>query len=215
MKKIIALAGLSIALPLAAAAAQELPKWPTGAACSPGDDACPAFESEYRGQVSGLWSTLPPKIRSKCVSETEPVEKSYRLLYDCLANEMQAFTKNQQRSPEGGEVVQLTPPAKTPEPEPQASGSAQPAQGQIPPTQSQPSPPLAVQPSAPAPSGPAATESAPTPPNEAKQPVQSEVTPPAAGQASPPVASPSPPSTAQPAPPTATEPTPTAPAPKQ
>ena len=88
MRKIIVLAGLSIALPFAAAAAQDLPKWPTAAACSPGDDACPAFESEYRGQVSGVWNTLPPDIRGKCLEDTARIEPSYRLLYDCLANEM-------------------------------------------------------------------------------------------------------------------------------
>lgn len=216
MRKIIALAALSIALSTGAAAAATapLPDWPANAACSPGDDACPAFESEYKGRVSGIWRTLPPKVRGECVSSTETFMKSYRLLYDCLASEMHTLLKNQQLNPDHGEVVNLTPPARTQEPPAQSTGSEQPGQAQAttPPRTSQPSPPLATEPAQPATPGSAAPAAgpAPTPSPETKQPLRSDVTPPAASGDSPPAAAdPPPPSAAQPAPPTATEPTPT------
>lgn len=98
MKKMIATLALCATMPLAGTAlAQEMPSWPLNAACSAGDDACPRFEQRTRGQVSGVWATLPPKVRSTCVSETEAIEKSYRLLYDCLANKMQEHIKGQAR----------------------------------------------------------------------------------------------------------------------
>lgn len=130
MKKIIATLVLSAAIPFAGAAlAQELPGWPTNSGCSAGDNACPAFESEYRGQVSGVWNTLPPDVRSTCVSETAAFEKSYRLLYDCLANKMQENMKGQARGPEGGQVVNMTPPANIPEPKaPAEAAPATPAE---------------------------------------------------------------------------------------
>jgi len=98
MKKIIATLVLSAAIPFSGAAlAQDLPSWPLSAACSAGDTTCPRFEQRTRGEVSGVWATLPPQIRSSCVSETAAVEKSYRLLYDCLANKMQEHIKGQAR----------------------------------------------------------------------------------------------------------------------
>lgn len=100
MKKFILILAFSASVPLSGAAlAQELPGWSTKAGCSAGDDACPFFEADARGKVSGVWSTLPPKIRAECVSETETVGKSYRLLFDCLANKMQVHMRGQsQRS---------------------------------------------------------------------------------------------------------------------
>lgn len=98
MKKMIAILAFCAAIPLSGAAfAQDLPSWPLSAACSAGDDACPRFEQRSRGQVSGVWATLPPDVRSACISETEAVEKSYRLLYDCLANKMQQHITGQAR----------------------------------------------------------------------------------------------------------------------
>lgn len=98
MKKFIAIAAFAAVVPFSGlAAAQDVPGWPTAGACSKGDDACPAFESEYKGQVTGVWNTLPPDVRSACVSETEQIEKSYRLLYDCLANKMLERMKKQQQ----------------------------------------------------------------------------------------------------------------------
>lgn len=72
------------------AAAQEFPGWSLRHTCKSGDDSCRAFELRTRGKVSGIWSTLPPDARSTCLAQTEKVEKSYRLLMDCLANEMQS-----------------------------------------------------------------------------------------------------------------------------
>lgn len=209
MSKIVALAGLSIALGCSAAAAQELPGWPTNAACGPGDNWCTRYEARARAGVAGVWPTLPPEIRQRCVADTEGIEKSYRLLYDCLANAMQLYITNQARNPEGGEVIQLTPRAQTPEPEttaPAAGASPvndQPAQATTPPRASQPSPPLATEPAPPAApdSAPPPAGANPTPPSETKQPPQTELNPPAAGQTSPP-------SPAEPSPPTATNPTP-------
>lgn len=98
MKKMIATLAFCAVIPFSGAAfAQDLPAWPLSAACSAGDDACPRFEQRSRGQVSGVWATLPPDVRSACISETETVEKSYRLLYDCLANKMQEHIKGQAR----------------------------------------------------------------------------------------------------------------------
>lgn len=98
MKKFIATLALCAAIPFSGAAyAQDLPGWSLSAACSAGDDACPRFEQRSRGEVSGIWATLPPDVRAACVSETEAVEKSYRLLYDCLANKMQDLITGQAR----------------------------------------------------------------------------------------------------------------------
>lgn len=100
MKKVIATLTLGAAISLTGSAlAQDFPKWPIGAACSAGDDACPRFEQRSRGEISGVWGTLPPDVRAACISETEEIEKSYRLLSDCLANKMQALMRGQtQRS---------------------------------------------------------------------------------------------------------------------
>lgn len=98
MKRIIAIALVSAALPLSGAAlAQDMPGWPTNAACSQGDDWCPRYEQRIRFKVSGVWPTLPPDVREACIAETEAIEKSYRLLYDCLANKMQEHIKGQAR----------------------------------------------------------------------------------------------------------------------
>jgi hypothetical protein len=76
---------------------------------------CPRFEIHARGIVSGIWDTLPPAARVTCVAETEKVEKSYRLLQECLSLSMQELLKNQQRKESTGGVVQLTPEAKIPQ----------------------------------------------------------------------------------------------------
>lgn len=195
MRHIIALAGLSIMLAGSPAGAQELPGWPTGAACDAADNWCPRYEARTRVQVSGLWPTLPPDIRQTCVSETGKVEKSYRLLYDCLANAMREFTKLQQGKPVPDEVSQVAPdaaasPQSTP-PEPRQAAPAAP----------EPTPPAATPPQTSPPAEPK-----PTPPTEAKEPPQTELSPPAAN-------TPEPSTAAEPKPPTATEPAPQTPAP--
>lgn len=127
MKKILAAMAFSLVIPFSSVVkANDFPNWPVSATCKSGDSSCARFETLVRGEVSGVWNTLPPKARAACVSETESVERSYRLLQSCLANAMQEILKDQQRSPEGGEVVQLTPMAKRPEPEP-APEPAEPA----------------------------------------------------------------------------------------
>lgn len=95
------------------AQAQEFPNWPLSATCDNADLQCPRFEQRARGEASGVWNTLPPKVRENCLNEVEALEPSYRLLSDCLALAMQESLKNQQRNPEGGDVVHDTPAAKT------------------------------------------------------------------------------------------------------
>lgn len=124
------LAALLATTALAARPAQavEFPDWPLNATCNTADSQCPRFELRARGEVSGVWRTLPPDVQNKCVDEVKALEPSYRLLGDCLALEMQELLKNQQRKEENGEVVHDTPPAKVaveqtapePQPEPQA-----------------------------------------------------------------------------------------------
>ncbi|GAB4233414.1 MAG: hypothetical protein Kow0032_16660 [Methyloligellaceae bacterium] len=81
----VAAATLALATP---AHAQSVPDWSIAKECA-GDITCPRFERFARDQVAGIWETLPPDVRSTCIAETEQVERSYRLLYDCLANKMQ------------------------------------------------------------------------------------------------------------------------------
>ncbi|MDH3579032.1 MAG: hypothetical protein OEM91_00200 [Hyphomicrobiales bacterium] len=89
MKKLLAAIVFALALPGAGdALAQDFPSWSLSAICKD-DFSCPRFEQHARGQISGIWPTLPPDARSTCMAETEKVEQSYRLLMDCLANEMQ------------------------------------------------------------------------------------------------------------------------------
>lgn len=89
MKKLLAVMAFALAVPVSGGAqAQDFPSWSLRAMCK-GDVTCPRFEQHARGQISGVWSTLPPDARSSCMAETEKVDKSYRLLMDCLANEMQ------------------------------------------------------------------------------------------------------------------------------
>ena len=57
------------------------------------------FEQFARGQISGTWKTLPPDARASCIAETQKVEKSYRLLQNCLANAMQELLRNQHDKP--------------------------------------------------------------------------------------------------------------------
>lgn len=119
MKKILAVMAISSLLPFAGGTqsnAAEFPNWRLSETCKPGDSSCVRFEQLARGQISGTWKTLPAEILAGCVIETKSVEKSYRLLQSCLANAMQEILKDQQRSPEGGDVVQLTPMVKTPAP---------------------------------------------------------------------------------------------------
>ena len=125
MKKILAIMALSAFVPLSTPAqAQDFPNWPLSQTCKSGDSSCARFEQFARGQISGTWNTLPPKARAACVAEAGGVEKSYRLLQFCLANAMQELMKGQQRNPEGGKVVQLTPMAKTPAPAPEPAPAA-------------------------------------------------------------------------------------------
>lgn len=100
MKNFVAAIAIATALPLSGTAlAQDMPSWPTSAACSPGDAWCDLYERRTRVEVAGVWETIPPDVRSACISETEAVEKSYRLLSDCLANKMQELMRGQtQRS---------------------------------------------------------------------------------------------------------------------
>lgn len=89
MKKLLAVLAFTLVAPYSGdALAQVFPDWSLRTICK-GDITCPRFEQHARGQISGVWPTLPPDARSKCMAETEKVEASYRLLMDCMANEMQ------------------------------------------------------------------------------------------------------------------------------
>ncbi len=117
MKRILAVLAISTVMPFSGAAqAQDFPGWSLSKTCRPGDSSCVRFETFARGQISGTWKTLPPKVRAACVAETGGVEKSYRLLQGCQSNAMQELLRDQHRKPESGQVVHLTPAAKTPEP---------------------------------------------------------------------------------------------------
>ena len=127
MTRILAVFAFSAATALAGSAqAAGFPNWPLHQTCKSGDSTCVRFEVFARGQISGTWNTLPPGARAICISETEKVEKSYRLLQDCLANVMKLLLANQQRNPPSGDVVNLTPKAKekTPPPAPAAAAPA-------------------------------------------------------------------------------------------
>ncbi len=98
MKKFIAIVAFSATLPFAGSAmAQEFPSWSIAQACE-GDLTCTRFELFARGEISGHWSTLPPKLLENCTDETAKVDKSYRLLQNCLVNAMEELLKIQQRS---------------------------------------------------------------------------------------------------------------------
>ncbi len=130
MKRILAVLAISTVMPFSGIAqAQEFPSWPLTQTCMSGDSSCGRFEQFARGQISGTWTTLPPKVRASCVTQTESVEKSYRLLQSCLANAMQVLLKNQQRKADDGKVVHLTPKAKmkAPPPAPAPAPVAEPA----------------------------------------------------------------------------------------
>ena len=100
MIKILAVIAFSATTSHAAAAhAQDFPKWSLSKTCKSGDDSCTRFEQFARGQISGTWKTLPPDARASCIAETQKVEKSYRLLQNCLANAMQELLRNQHRKP--------------------------------------------------------------------------------------------------------------------
>jgi hypothetical protein len=100
MKKFIAAFAIAAALPLSDAAfAQDLPDWPLSETCNPAEFNCAKFETFARGQASGIWGTVPPKVREQCIGEVGALQPSYRLLYDCLANKMQELMRGQtQRS---------------------------------------------------------------------------------------------------------------------
>ena len=133
MTKIPAIIAFLIATALAGTAfAQDFPNWPSRLTCKSGDSSCARFETFARGQISGTWKTLPPGARTICVIETEKVEKSYRLLQDCLTNVMQSLLANQQRNPPSGDVVQLTPKAKVKKPLPVPQAGPEPAAQAIP-----------------------------------------------------------------------------------
>ena len=101
MNKIVAALAFSIATSFAVSVhAEDFPDWSLREVCSSGDDTCPRFEQRARGEISGVWSTLPPLAREGCVAETKAVGKSYRLLSSCLANAMQQLLTNQQRHSE-------------------------------------------------------------------------------------------------------------------
>ncbi len=126
MKRILAVLAISAVMPFSGAAqAQDFPGWSLSKTCKSGDSSCVRFETFARGQISGTWKTLPPKVRAACVAETGGVEKSYRLLQGCLSNAMQELLRDQHRKPESGQVVHLTPAAKTPQ-EPAAATPATP-----------------------------------------------------------------------------------------
>jgi len=150
MTKIFTLFAFSAAMLLAGSAlADGFPKWPLNQTCQPGDGACVRFEVFARGQISGTWNTLPPGARAICVSETEKVEKSYRLLQDCLASVMQTLLANQQRKPVSGDVVNLTPKAKEKTPPPPAKPLPVPQAGPV--TAAAPESPAPVPQAGPAP----------------------------------------------------------------
>jgi hypothetical protein len=131
MKRILAVLAISALMPFPGdAQAQDFPGWSLSKTCKTGDSSCVRFETFARGQISGTWKTLPPKVRAACVAETGGVEKSYRLLQGCLANVMQELLRDQHRKPPSGQVVHKTPAAKTPappEPAPTAPAPATPA----------------------------------------------------------------------------------------
>lgn len=77
----------------APAQAQEFPSWPASATCASAEVNCAMYERHARGQTSGVWTSLPPDIREQCIRETEEIQPSYRILYDCLATEMQRLAK--------------------------------------------------------------------------------------------------------------------------
>jgi hypothetical protein len=140
MKKILAVLAISALMPFSGAAqAQDFPGWSLSKTCKTGDSSCVRFETFARGQISGTWKTLPPKQRAACIAETEEIGKSYRLLQGCLAIAMQELLRDQHRKPPSGEVVQLTPAAKTPEPP--APTPAPPPAPETPATPATPAPP--------------------------------------------------------------------------
>ena len=98
MRKLLALCALAIAVPAGnSASAQVFPSWKLNKVCKAGDSGCIRFEQHARGQISGIWPTLPPDARSTCLAETEKVQRSYRQLMDCLALEMQRRARAAQR----------------------------------------------------------------------------------------------------------------------
>lgn len=173
MKRLFAVIALSAVMPLAGAAqAQSFPDWPLRQTCKSGDNSCARFEQSTRGQISGVWKTLPPKQRANCVAETQKIEKSYRLLQNCLANAMKELLRDQHRKPPSGKVVHMTPKAKIPAPPP-------------------PPPPPAPEP-APPPPPPAPEPVAPPPPPPAPEPAAPPAPEPAAPAAPAPAAGPAP-----------------------
>ncbi len=129
MKRILAVLAISAVMPFSGAAqAQDFPGWSLSKTCKSGDSSCVRFETFARGQISGTWKTLPPKVRAACVAETGGVEKSYRLLQGCLSNAMQELLRDQHRKPPSGQVVHNTPAAKTPAPPAPAPATPAPPQ---------------------------------------------------------------------------------------
>jgi hypothetical protein len=117
MKKILAIMAFSVAMQLSGIAqAQDIPKWPLSATCDTSELQCPRYEVFARGKVSGVWATLPPKVRQQCLDEIKALQPSYRLLKSCLANAMQLLLRDQHRKPPSGKVVHMTPKAKRPAP---------------------------------------------------------------------------------------------------
>ncbi len=108
---ILAAIGAALAVP-GMAKAQDFPNWRLSAICASGDDTCPRFEARTRGELVPLWSTLPQAVRTSCLAETAGAGKSYRLLYDCLVQEMRRLARlaQVQRPPEPD-------PSATPQPE--------------------------------------------------------------------------------------------------
>jgi len=114
VRKFLTIASLIAAAIFAGPAqADDFPNWPLSATCNTADLQCPHFELRARGQISGVWPTLPPEARSKCLDEVKALEPSYRLLEGCLTLAMQDLLANQQRHPEGGDVMHDTPKAKS------------------------------------------------------------------------------------------------------
>ena len=129
MKKILAVLAISAVMPFSGAAqAQDFPGWSLTQTCMSGESSCARYEQFARGQISGTWKTLPPKQRVDCIAETEKIGKSYRLLQGCLAIAMQELLRDQHRKLPSGEVVQLTPAAKTPAPPAPAPATPAPPQ---------------------------------------------------------------------------------------
>ena len=114
MRNILTIASLTAAAIFAGPAlANDFPNWPLSATCNTADLQCPRFEQRARGEISGVWPTLPPEARSKCLDEVKALEPSYRLLQGCLTLAMQDLLTNQQRHSEGGDVMHDTPKAKS------------------------------------------------------------------------------------------------------